>query len=586
MKKILSVLLTASMLLAAIITLAVPVAADTASANTFNVNDPSPKISTAEDLQKFYTMCTSEGMTFEGVTVTLEADIVLNDTSAANWAQSANVKKLSPTIQNGAYFMGVFDGKGHTIKGMYIDQGSAHNWFTVSKGFAALFPQTRNAVIKNFTIDGFYVTGDRISAAGAVVGQLSQGCEISGVTLRNGTVKIAQGVEGGNGIYPGVGAIFGYANLNATVTDKGDEMRVFSQTIKLDSCIVEDTVEVIGDSLAPAGGIGGRVYSNTNVSDFVLDVSASKIQPKNNATLKPFGKFTYGGVKYEYGVRNKSWDFGAIIEVVSVSGSDQADYTEVFNNTVIESDCYGADYVEPAKYNVTWSVNNVETSESYYKGATPTYKGDVNIPATDTHIYTFTGWDTKPAPLTANAKYTAQYDIDLKIKVTWMVDNTPIVEYYKHGETPSFTGDTKKADDDYNVYTFKGWDKTPVPAVEDITYIAQYDIIAKYKITWVIDGVEKVETYLEGITPSYKGKVTKKADANNTYEFTGWDKEIVPANGDIVYTAQFKATPKNPSAQTEAPEEKSGCGSMVSFGFASVIAVGMAGAFVARKKKD
>ena len=47
----------------------------------------------------------------------------------------------------------------------------------------------------------------------------------------------------------------------------------------------------------------------------------------------------------------------------------------------------------------------------------------------------------------------------------------------------------------------------------------------------------------EGVTPVYTGATPERAaDADYTYTFSGWDKEISAVTGDIVYVAQFTAT--------------------------------------------
>ena len=186
-------------------------------------------------------------------------------------------------------------------------------------------------------------------------------------------------------------------------------------------------------------------------------------------------------------------------------------------------------------------------------------------------------------PVTADVTYTAVFDTYDKIKVTWSVDGKETVEYYKAGDTPNFKGETAKEQDERFVYTFRGWDKAIVAAEADITYTAVYDTKAKYQITWVIDGKETKETYLEGIKPTYRGKVTKEEDADYTYKFVGWDKEIVAAEADAVYTALFDKTAKNPSANDD---KTGGCGSSVSLGLVVLMTVGMAGAFAVRRKHD
>ena len=62
-------------------------------------------------------------------------------------------------------------------------------------------------------------------------------------------------------------------------------------------------------------------------------------------------------------------------------------------------------------------------------------------------------------------------------------------------------------------------------------------------ITWVIDGkVVAEEDYLKGTMPSFKGSTDKAPDENYRYTFTGWSPEVVAAEEDATYTAQYSAT--------------------------------------------
>ena len=62
-------------------------------------------------------------------------------------------------------------------------------------------------------------------------------------------------------------------------------------------------------------------------------------------------------------------------------------------------------------------------------------------------------------------------------------------------------------------------------------------------ITWVIDGkVADEEDYLKGTMPSFKGSTDKAPDDNYRYTFTGWSPEVVVAEEDATYTAQYSAT--------------------------------------------
>ena len=62
-------------------------------------------------------------------------------------------------------------------------------------------------------------------------------------------------------------------------------------------------------------------------------------------------------------------------------------------------------------------------------------------------------------------------------------------------------------------------------------------------ITWIIDGkVVAEEDYLKGTIPSFKGSTDKAPDENYRYTFTGWSPEVVVAEEDATYTAQYAAT--------------------------------------------
>ena len=62
-------------------------------------------------------------------------------------------------------------------------------------------------------------------------------------------------------------------------------------------------------------------------------------------------------------------------------------------------------------------------------------------------------------------------------------------------------------------------------------------------ITWMIDGqVAAEEDILKGTMPSFKGSTDKAPDDNYRYTFTGWSPEVVVAEEDATYTAQYSAT--------------------------------------------
>ena len=125
--------------------------------------------------------------------------------------------------------------------------------------------------------------------------------------------------------------------------------------------------------------------------------------------------------------------------------------------------------------------------------------------------------------------------------VTWVIDGEETKESYLEGETPSYkNGTPKKENDKTYSYSFKGWDKDITPISGDITYTAVFDnTYIDYTVTWSVNGNDSSEIYHYGDMPTYKGDTAKESDHSYTYEFKGFDKEIVPVSEDVTYTAVY-----------------------------------------------
>ena len=130
---------------------------------------------------------------------------------------------------------------------------------------------------------------------------------------------------------------------------------------------------------------------------------------------------------------------------------------------------------------------------------------------------------------------------------------TYTINFVVKGETTSVTCKqglvpTAPAVEDYETdsksYTFLGWDKEIVAATGDATYTAVfsgstklYDVVFAYGV----DSSESVQLHW-GADPTSKAptKGLNYQTEDKVYTFTGWDKEIVPVNGNVVYTAQYE----------------------------------------------
>ena len=135
------------------------------------------------------------GLTFEGLTVKLAADISLNN---ENWLPIGNYRASEEFGQH--KFMGTFDGQNHKISGLFIDGTEYPNEYKEYKDneykasvYGALFGYVEKATIKNVEVHGF-ATGTDV---GGIVGALGASTTIENVTSYvNLTGKLGQNEEG------------------------------------------------------------------------------------------------------------------------------------------------------------------------------------------------------------------------------------------------------------------------------------------------------------------------------------------------------------------------------------------------------
>lgn len=113
---------------------------------------------------------------------------------------------------------------------------------------------------------------------------------------------------------------------------------------------------------------------------------------------------------------------------------------------------------------------------------------------------------------------------------------------YVYGATVTVPDDpTREADSTYT-YEFDGWDKEIVAVGGNAVYTATYTpTYIEYTIIFQnYDGTElSSTTYHYGDEVVAPSTPTKPADNTYTYEFAGWDKEIVACMGDTTYTATY-----------------------------------------------
>ena len=190
----------------------------------------------------------------------------------------------------------------------------------------------------------------------------------------------------------------------------------------------------------------------------------------------------------------------------------------------------------------------VATKSDYHWGDEVVLPADPTKEADDTYTYTFAGWSPEVTAVAGNAEYIAQYTpnyIDYTVKFV-DYDDSEIASYTLHwGDTVTPPADPAKPADDTYTYTFAGWDSAVSPVSGDITYKATY---TPTYIDYTIKFVNYDDSELATLTLHWGDEVTppadptKPADDENTYTFTGWDKDVVAVAGDVTYKAQFSAT--------------------------------------------
>ena len=275
-----------------------------------------------------------------------------------------------------------------------------------------------------------------------------------------------------------------------------------------------------------------------------------------------------------YSVTLKNYD-GTVLATENVSyGSlpqysatpekpSDAQYTYAFSKWVDEA---GNDAsLSNIDKNVTLTATFTSTLRSYkiiFKNGEQVLKeDDVNygtLPAAPTETptkeadaqftYTFKGWDKEIAEVKGEATYNAEFDSTLRsYKITFKNGEQVLKEEtVNYGTLPTPPADmpTKEADAQYT-YTFKGWDKKIAEVTGEATYNAEFtSTLRSYKITFKNgEQVLKEESVNYGTLPAAPTETpTKEADAQYTYTFKGWDKEIAEVTGEATYNAEFTPT--------------------------------------------
>ncbi len=204
------------------------------------------------------------------------------------------------------------------------------------------------------------------------------------------------------------------------------------------------------------------------------------------------------------------------------------------------------------RYTVTWIIDGTSSTETYAYGAAVAQR---TVPEKLGYI---AAWDVGTLPQTMpaqNLTITAVYTLR-EYTITYNANGGEMpadyVTVYNITSAAALPQPTKQGS------LFAGWQVVSeggnwilnTTTAVSATLAGRYGNVSLkavwtptiHAITWVVDGVERIAHWYYGAMPSYDGTPEKKEDAQYTYTFTGWDKEIVTVTGDATYTAQFSTT--------------------------------------------
>lgn len=202
----------------------------------------------------------------------LTGDIVINDTAAFDtWENAAPEYSWLPIGFDVAAFDGVFDGKGHTISGLYINTnaGTAEQVGTDNYG---LF-DTVNGTVKNVKIDQSFiaVSGNSFGVGvGSIAGLLMDKASIDTCSV-NAVINCYETTCGGI-------AGKAYGGVDSGIVDEGTEREIRYSTIS--NCTFEGVINQVQEGAAPyIGGIIGECDGNINtcVNNGTINFAADNV---------------------------------------------------------------------------------------------------------------------------------------------------------------------------------------------------------------------------------------------------------------------------------------------------------------------
>lgn len=493
-------------------------------------------IMTADQLMGFAEMTSVNA--FDGWTIKLGADMVINTGDASEWSDSAKAPshQWKGGSSYGYSFSGTFDGQGHVISGLYT-VGSE------SKAAALFGYASRNATIQNVSVVNSYFGG--VKYVSAVVGSYEPKMNDATLTIKN--VHVQDTV------------------VNASSQDSAGFVGYLGEHEKTNTSVKLEDVSFVGGSITVgrhSGGVVGRVYNgktyengvamtmNRIVLDTDLKFASTNADGKAGSLIGNLNGFR--------SVNASNIFIGGTLEVTASNPSNTAALVGILSNSARNVSGNDRALLKVENVLIAQACKNVN---SVWFNRSAAYNGTDSQSATDelTNIY---------------------YDSDVvKIDTTGATGCKAVM---KNDEPATETGKS--------FATLKG---------TDAGFTGWTTVANDYPTPTALPEID-VDLYKNYVAPPAQGGEDEGGDGSQGGD-DGNDQQGGTQNGGSDDGSQNNGSQNNGSGnnqnndtQTQAPaesettptttEKKSGCSSVVGTGFGLIALICLGGATIVTKK--
>ena len=203
-------------------------------------------------------------VTFEGVTIKLGADMIINEGTLEEIKANGSKNKKWITTNSAYEFKGTFDGQGHSISGVYLS--TEYSYGSIFGGVGG------SAKIKNFVLENSYFTISSKPYFGAIIGRINDAS--ASVSLTNITLADTVLLEEGSADIKNVGGFVGRlengkltmnnCHFNGTVSfPNGEHIAGFVGQSASGTTVITNNCHGTGTVIAKDYAAGLSVYTDT-----------------------------------------------------------------------------------------------------------------------------------------------------------------------------------------------------------------------------------------------------------------------------------------------------------------------------------